>query len=287
MGSLGIVRKWPIGLKNDSSLIDGYQIFHNYIRPHMSLYGKTPSEACWITKGDDKWKTLIENAVIKGVANMSSTKEEGWKDKEIYEKCKTVTIECINELHRNNVLKMEVTLEEDAFTSKVMDRINSTAKSRSKLESLVTSDKANDFLKAIEPFGLSENDIMNIYGSTMVLEILDAYELFKKYLLITLDKDELVLTGKEPLGSLLARLSQRGINNRFDECMDKELRIALAHGSFWFENNKFYYVVDPTLKRTKSLSLGELFIKMREVQLFAKSFLENSFPRIAEIKKSL
>ncbi len=49
--------------KEDSPLIDGYQIFHNYIRPHMSLDGKTPSEACGITiQGDDKWKTLIQRA---------------------------------------------------------------------------------------------------------------------------------------------------------------------------------------------------------------------------------
>ena len=49
--------------KNDSPLIDGYQLFHNYIRPHMSLAGKTPSEACGIEiQGNDKWKTLIQRA---------------------------------------------------------------------------------------------------------------------------------------------------------------------------------------------------------------------------------
>lgn len=52
--------------KDDSPLINGYQIFHNFIRPHMSLDGKTPSEACCITiQGDDKWKTLIQNASRK------------------------------------------------------------------------------------------------------------------------------------------------------------------------------------------------------------------------------
>lgn len=49
--------------KEDSPLIDGYQIFHNYIRPHQALEGKTPSEACGIAvQGQDKWKTLIQNA---------------------------------------------------------------------------------------------------------------------------------------------------------------------------------------------------------------------------------
>ena len=49
--------------KDDSPLIDGYQIYHNYVRPHMGLDGKTPAEACGIEiKGNNKWKTLIQNA---------------------------------------------------------------------------------------------------------------------------------------------------------------------------------------------------------------------------------
>lgn len=49
--------------KDDSPLINGYQIFHNYIRPHMGLDGKTPSEACGIKiEGVNKWLTLIQNA---------------------------------------------------------------------------------------------------------------------------------------------------------------------------------------------------------------------------------
>jgi hypothetical protein len=49
--------------KDDSVLINGYHIFHNYIRPHIALDGKTPSEACGITiQGNDKWPTIIQNA---------------------------------------------------------------------------------------------------------------------------------------------------------------------------------------------------------------------------------
>lgn len=52
------------GLKTtDTAILTGYQLFHNYIRPHEGLDGKTPSEACGITiEGENKWKTLIENA---------------------------------------------------------------------------------------------------------------------------------------------------------------------------------------------------------------------------------
>jgi transposase-like protein len=52
------------GLKvTDTEILKGYQIYHNYVRPHEALDGKTPAEACGIfIEGSDKWKTLIENA---------------------------------------------------------------------------------------------------------------------------------------------------------------------------------------------------------------------------------
>lgn len=49
--------------KEDTPILSGYQIYHNYVRSHMGLDGKTPAEACGIiVKGDNKWKTLIQNA---------------------------------------------------------------------------------------------------------------------------------------------------------------------------------------------------------------------------------
>ena len=55
------------GLKTkDTVILQGYQLFHNYFRPHSALDGKTPAEACGITiEGHNKWKTLIENASKK------------------------------------------------------------------------------------------------------------------------------------------------------------------------------------------------------------------------------
>lgn len=49
--------------KDDSPVIGGMQIFHNFIRPHMGLDGKTPAEAAGIkVEGDNKWLTIIQNA---------------------------------------------------------------------------------------------------------------------------------------------------------------------------------------------------------------------------------
>jgi transposase-like protein len=52
------------GLKKDEPpILTGYQLYHNYFRPHEALDGKTPAEACGIKiEGKNKWITLIQNA---------------------------------------------------------------------------------------------------------------------------------------------------------------------------------------------------------------------------------
>jgi len=52
------------GLKRRRTvMLQGYQLYHNFIRGQEGLNGKTPAEACGITiEGKNKWKTLIQNA---------------------------------------------------------------------------------------------------------------------------------------------------------------------------------------------------------------------------------
>jgi hypothetical protein len=51
--------------REDSPIIAGLQIYHNYVRPHMGLDGQTPAEVAGIqVKGKDKWLTLIQNASV-------------------------------------------------------------------------------------------------------------------------------------------------------------------------------------------------------------------------------
>lgn len=51
--------------KGDTPILKGMQIFHNFIRTHEGLNGKTPAEACGImVEGDNKWITLIQNASL-------------------------------------------------------------------------------------------------------------------------------------------------------------------------------------------------------------------------------
>lgn len=49
--------------KEDSPALKGYQLYHNFIRPHEGLNGQTPSERAGIKiEGENKWLTLIQNA---------------------------------------------------------------------------------------------------------------------------------------------------------------------------------------------------------------------------------
>ena len=49
--------------KDDSPIITGMQIYHNYVRPHMGLNDDTPADRAGIKiNGKNKWLTLIQNA---------------------------------------------------------------------------------------------------------------------------------------------------------------------------------------------------------------------------------
>lgn len=59
------------GLKRlDTPIIEGYKIYHNFIRPHQGLDGKTPAQASGIEiEGQNKWITIIQNARKNMISN--------------------------------------------------------------------------------------------------------------------------------------------------------------------------------------------------------------------------
>ena len=51
--------------KPDTPILTGMQIYHNYVRPHMALDGKTPAQVAGIkVEGENKWLTLIQNGKL-------------------------------------------------------------------------------------------------------------------------------------------------------------------------------------------------------------------------------
>lgn len=61
--------------KEDSAIITGMQIHHNFIRSHMGLDGKTPADSSGVkVEGNNKWITLIQNAKKSQVTKLSKRK---------------------------------------------------------------------------------------------------------------------------------------------------------------------------------------------------------------------
>ena len=65
------------GMKNmDSPILKGMQVYHNFIKPHMGLNGRTPAEAAGIqVKGENKWLTIIQNAA-KNPPKVDNSRDE-------------------------------------------------------------------------------------------------------------------------------------------------------------------------------------------------------------------
>ena len=45
------------------AVCDGYQIYHNYVRPHMEFNGKTPAEDYRMDVKGDKWLIFFTNII--------------------------------------------------------------------------------------------------------------------------------------------------------------------------------------------------------------------------------
>ena len=67
--------------KDDTLILTGMQIFHNFVRPHMGLSGKTPADLTGIqVESENRWLTLIQNASRQKAStkgNESPSTDEG------------------------------------------------------------------------------------------------------------------------------------------------------------------------------------------------------------------
>jgi len=52
-------------VKNSNTpIVEGHRLYYNFIKPHESLEGKTPSEEAGITiDGNNKWLSLMKTAI--------------------------------------------------------------------------------------------------------------------------------------------------------------------------------------------------------------------------------
>lgn len=65
-GTIRERNKTQRGLKDEySAFIRGHQVYYNFIRPHQSLFGKTPAQIVGIDLElkDKKWKNLLLQSI--------------------------------------------------------------------------------------------------------------------------------------------------------------------------------------------------------------------------------
>jgi transposase-like protein len=64
-GSIRQREKVMRGIKIDTTpIIEGHRLYYNFVKPHESLEGRTPSEEAGINiEGDNKWLTLMHKAI--------------------------------------------------------------------------------------------------------------------------------------------------------------------------------------------------------------------------------
>ncbi len=63
--------------KDDSIMFDGYQMYHNYLRPHMALDGKTPAEVCGIKIKGNSHETRPNSCIRLSLSCKISNNKQG------------------------------------------------------------------------------------------------------------------------------------------------------------------------------------------------------------------
>lgn len=139
------------------------------------------------------------------------------------------------------------------------------------------------FLELNKPYGLTENDLRYLLYSQMIFVFLQNAEEFRAALLfiMKLDKDKKI-NGKTTLGKLLTRLEELGIKKAETLTdVDYELRNALSHGLFWFDEKgdlhhpkpHLHYSKDITFQNASWISLADLYSKMRNQSIYTNCLL--------------
>ena len=208
---------------------------------------------------------------------------KGTKDYEVFTEFKEETINFIDTIYQKGFLRKTFSKEEEIFLEIFTEQSNAEAKSIFKLEEFLLASNNKAFFKDVEKHGLGLPDLMNIYKVSLAYQLFDIIERFKKYFLAVLDKKSIGLSSNPTLGEIFAKLKHQKINHKFGDVFDVNLRNAIGHFSYYWEKTDFCYIVDPEYRRTRKLTLGELFVIIRKGVLVVNAFNYVAFEQIKKI----
>jgi hypothetical protein len=69
---------------------------------------------------------------------------------------------------------------------------------------------------------------------------------------------------------------------KLDVLLDINLRNAIAHGAFWFDNGKVFLAQNSHLDEVEELSLKEFWLRLRRINIISHTFIEVLLTTISE-----
>jgi len=155
-----------------------------------------------------------------------------------------VTSVVLNYWHTMNLINEK---PYDDISEKILDRNEKTLTIIKKIQNLIKGGW-NDFTTDIEKYQFSGDDILWVYSMLLTQLSLAQSEGLKQFLLSILDKDKIFKDRKKTFyeyGYLVSELAKniqdKTFRTKFQNLFNIDIRNALAHDDWWFENQKFNF----------------------------------------------
>lgn len=140
-------------------------------------------------------------------------------------------------------------------------------------------ERFEQFLDDVKKYNLTKTDIMQIWGSLLIHNILIFYSNIETLLLTVLkgakygNKQNEKIIGDEPLGILLPKIFKLNKNKVLNEnvmknIIDIKFRNALAHGWYRIENHQLVYFEESLESEPKIMDEIEIIGRIIQLQIF-------------------
>lgn len=197
----------------------------------------------------------------------------GSKDKEYVAKYKTLFYKILNDLYKQDMLRLKFTTD-DRKAERIIITMRNLSDAFNLYDAAYTGKKGEEYIKANEKFGLHDETLASIWVIQEIMTIITQVELFKTLLLIYLQKKN-GINAKMTLGDLLRKLRELSpkCGAELSSYINNKLRNALVHGYYWIKDYKLHYAEDSSLQNVTVMELHEFMKEVRKHNLLCQTFL--------------
>jgi hypothetical protein len=122
--------------------------------------------------------------------------------------------------------------------------------------------------------GFKVENIPDQYGAVMCHMYQVTAERLKLHMVMLIDfsKLNLVDADEKPLGPIIKKLKENFSDNKFVNFLSTEIRNAVTHYSYYFENGKLYLCGGHFDQSPKELDLSKFIIETKKLSILTESF---------------